>query len=125
MNIAHLVVMMVDSTSETWYRLVDDTSGGRAVIYRSRIHVFLAEISHMRHFGPLAPPGAHGREPGGGRCTWSQLWHSGPSPGRKEASHGPAWAMGRRESLVIAFNVAYNAVKIKSQSGMERRLVQC
>ena len=53
MNIAHLVVMMVDSTSETWYELVNDASGERAVLYRSRIHASLAEISHMRHLGPV------------------------------------------------------------------------
>ena len=46
-KIAHLLVMMVDSTSETWYELVDDTSGGRAVIYRSRFHAVLAKISHI------------------------------------------------------------------------------
>ena len=69
MNIAHLVVMMVDSTSETWYELVDDASGGRAVIYRSRIHVFLAEISHMRHFGPVAPLGHMAVDLAGGRRT--------------------------------------------------------
>ena len=57
MNIAHLIAMMADSTSETWYELVNDARGGRAVIYRSIIHVVLAEISHMRHFGPLAPWG--------------------------------------------------------------------
>ena len=57
MNIAHQLVMMADSTSETWYEIVGDASGGRAVIYRSRIQVVLAEISHMRHFGPLAPLG--------------------------------------------------------------------
>ena len=57
MNIAHLIAMMADSTSETWYELVNDAPGGREVIYRSRIHVVLAEISHMRHFGLLAPWG--------------------------------------------------------------------
>ena len=55
MNIAHQLVMMADSTSETWYELVDDASGGRGVIYRSRIHVVLAEISHVRHLGLWRP----------------------------------------------------------------------
>ena len=65
MNIAHQLVMMADSTSETWYELVNDTPGGRAVIYRSRIHVVLAEISHMRHFrAPEAQNDAY-------RGTWS------------------------------------------------------
>ena len=57
MNIAHQLFIMADSTSETWYGLVDDVSGGRGVIFRSIIHADLAEISHMRHFGPLAPWG--------------------------------------------------------------------
>ena len=42
MNIAHLIVMMADSTSETWCDLANDASGERAVLYRSRIHVNLA-----------------------------------------------------------------------------------
>ena len=47
MNIAHLIVMMADSTSETWHELVNDASGDLGVICRSKIHVVLAEISHM------------------------------------------------------------------------------
>ena len=42
MNIAHLIAMMADSTSETWRDLANDASGERAVLYRSRIHVSLA-----------------------------------------------------------------------------------
>ena len=45
MNIAHPVVTMADSTSETWYKLASDTSGHHAVITISGIHVILAEIS--------------------------------------------------------------------------------
>ena len=33
MDIAHPVVMMADSTSETWYKLAGDTSGHHTVIY--------------------------------------------------------------------------------------------
>ena len=57
MNIAHLVVMMVDSTSETWYELVNDALGEYGVLYRSKIHAALGEISHMRHLGRLPPLG--------------------------------------------------------------------
>ena len=52
-DITHQLVMIADSTSETWWELVDDASGGREVIYRSEIHAALAEISHMCDFGPL------------------------------------------------------------------------
>ena len=64
MNIAHLIAMMADSTSETWRDLANDASGERAVLYRSRIHVNLAQISNMWHFGPCSAHGAHGRESG-------------------------------------------------------------
>ena len=57
MNIAHLVVMMADSTSVTWCELANDASGGRGVLYRSGIHAVRGEISHMCHFGPSAPLG--------------------------------------------------------------------
>ena len=57
MNIAHLVVMMADSTSVTWCELANDAPGEYEVIYRSRIHAVRGEISHMCNFGPLAPLG--------------------------------------------------------------------
>ena len=57
MKIAHLVVMMVDSTSETWCGLDIDASGRHEVIYRSEIHAVLAEISRMCHLGPGRPLG--------------------------------------------------------------------
>ena len=57
LGIAHLVVMMVDSTSETWCGLDIDASGRHEVIYRSEIHAVLAEISHMCHLGPGRPWG--------------------------------------------------------------------
>ena len=59
MNIAHLVVMMADSTSETWCELANDASSLHPVLYRSEIDVALAEMSHMWYLGPLAPPGAY------------------------------------------------------------------
>ena len=80
-NIAHQLVMIADSTSETWYELVDDTSGGREVIYRSGIHDLLVEISLMCHFGPLASLVHYGREPGGVGYTYAsthtRLMHPG------------------------------------------------
>ena len=70
-DIAHQLVMIADSTSETWWELVDDASGGREVIYRSEIHAVLVEISHMCDFGAFGAPGAHGRESGGVGCTYA------------------------------------------------------
>ena len=98
MNIAHLVVMMVDSTSETWYELVNEIPGEYGVIYRSRIHVFLAEISHMRHLGPLAPPGAHGREPGGGGVHSTNHGTQNPTQAAKRRPMDPPgpWDAGGR-----------------------------
>ena len=68
MQIAHLVVVMVDSTSETWCRLVNDTSGHPTVLYRSKFGAALAEISYTFHLGPWAPLG-HMRV----MCLWA-LW---------------------------------------------------
>ena len=56
-NIAHLLVMTIDLTSETWFELANDAPGHRTVLYRSGIHAVLAEISHMRHFGLVASLG--------------------------------------------------------------------
>ena len=47
MNIAYLVVIMAGLTSETWCQLAIDAPGRRAVLYRTGIHVILAEISKM------------------------------------------------------------------------------
>ncbi len=51
--------MMADSTTETWYELVDDTSGGRGVIYTLRTHVVLAEMSHMHIAMNVVGAGVH------------------------------------------------------------------
>ena len=59
-NIAYLLVMTIDLTSETWYKLANGAPGHHTVLYRTGIHAVLAEISHMRHFGV---PGVHGHEP--------------------------------------------------------------
>ena len=53
-NIAHLLIMTIDLTSETWYELVSGAPDHHTVLYRSGIHAVLAEISHMRHFGLVA-----------------------------------------------------------------------
>ena len=46
-NIACLVVIMADSTSETWCQLTNDTHGHHTVLNRTEIHAILAEISKM------------------------------------------------------------------------------
>ena len=50
-NIAHLLVMAIDLTSETWYELANGAPDHRTVLYRSGIHAVLAEISHTCHLG--------------------------------------------------------------------------
>ena len=45
MDIAHMLVMIAKSTTETWYQLVFDASGDGVVLYRSKIHAVLAKIS--------------------------------------------------------------------------------
>ena len=47
MDIAHMLVMIAKSTTETWYQLVFDASGDGVVLFRSKIHVVLAKISFM------------------------------------------------------------------------------
>ena len=54
-NIAHLLVMTVDLTSETWYELANGAPGHHTALYRSGFHAVLAEISHMSHLGPGRP----------------------------------------------------------------------
>ena len=56
-NIAHLLVVTIDLTSETWYELANGAPGRHTVLYRSGFHAVLAEISHMRHFGLVASLG--------------------------------------------------------------------
>ena len=55
-NIAHLLVMTIDLTSETWYELANGAPGHHTVLYRTGIHAVLAEISHMSHLGPAWAP---------------------------------------------------------------------
>ena len=57
MNIADLLVMTIDLTSETWYELANGAPGHHAMLYRTGIHAVLAEISHMWHFGLVASLG--------------------------------------------------------------------
>ena len=71
-RMAHLLTTVADSTSETWCDLANDASGERAVLYRSRIHVNLAQISNMCHFGSCSAPGAHGRESGEFWCVYPE-----------------------------------------------------
>ena len=54
-NIAYLLVMTIDLTSETWYELANGAPGHHTVLYRTGIHAVLAEISHMSHLGPGRP----------------------------------------------------------------------
>ena len=72
MNMALLLATMVKLTYDTWYKLVNDDSGGRVVLFRSIIHADLAEISHMCHLDPHGAPGGHGDEPGGKWCCDSR-----------------------------------------------------
>ena len=51
MNIAYLVVIMVDLTSETWCQLINDGPGHHAVLYRTGIHAILTEISKKCYLG--------------------------------------------------------------------------
>ena len=53
-DIAHLAVMMSDSTSETWYQLANDASDDHVVLNSSGIHAVLTEISHMPRLGLVA-----------------------------------------------------------------------
>ena len=55
MNIAHLLVVTIDLTFETWYELANSAPGHHTVLYRSGFHAVLAEISHMSHLGPGRP----------------------------------------------------------------------
>ena len=45
MDIAYLVAIMADLTSETWYELPNDAPGHHAVLYRTGIHAILTEMS--------------------------------------------------------------------------------
>ena len=56
-NIAHLLVVTIDLTSETWYELANGAPGHHSVLNRTGIHVGHAEISHMQHFGLVASLG--------------------------------------------------------------------
>ena len=49
-NMATLLVMNVEFTSETWCELTKDVSGDGTVLYRSVIPAVVAEISHMCDF---------------------------------------------------------------------------
>ena len=49
MNIATLLVMNVEFTSETKCELANDASGDGSELYRSEIHSVLPEILHMCH----------------------------------------------------------------------------
>ena len=51
-NIAHLLVVTIDLTSETWYELANSAPGHHTVLCRSGICAVLAEISHTSHLGP-------------------------------------------------------------------------
>ena len=48
-NMATLLVMNVEFTSETKCELANDASGDGSELYRSEIHSVLPEISHMCH----------------------------------------------------------------------------
>ena len=47
MDMAHMLVMIAVTTTETWYPLVFDTSGDGVVLYRSKIQAIVAEILNL------------------------------------------------------------------------------
>ena len=73
MDIAYLVAIMADLTSETWYELANDAPSHHAVLYRTGIHAILTEISKKMLFGLWAFLGAPARERGGKRCCERRL----------------------------------------------------
>ena len=55
MGMAHLLIMMIELSAKTWYRLANDARGEHVMLYRSNIDAVLAEISHTnvgRRFRP-------------------------------------------------------------------------
>ena len=48
MGMAHLLIMMIELSAKTWYRLANDARGEHVMLYRSNIDAVLAEISHRR-----------------------------------------------------------------------------
>ena len=54
-NIAYLLVMIIDLTSETWQELANGAPDHHSVLYRSGIYAVLAEISHTSHLGLGGP----------------------------------------------------------------------
>ena len=59
-----LVVNIIELSYETWYTIVNDHSGGRMMLYRSRIDDDLDEISHTCHLGLGAAAVRLAYEPG-------------------------------------------------------------
>ena len=68
-NIAYLVVIMADSTSEAWCQLTNDSHGHHTVRNRTEIHAILSggDIENLI-LGLWAIWGAHALERGGRRC---------------------------------------------------------
>ena len=48
MGMAHLLIMMIELSAKTWYKLANDARGEHVMLYRSNIDAVLAEISHRR-----------------------------------------------------------------------------
>ena len=59
-SMVYLVVNIIELSYETWYTIVNDHSGGRMMLYRSRIDDDLDEISHtcLLGLGDAAVPTA-------------------------------------------------------------------
>ena len=64
MSMVYLVVNIIELSYETWYTIVNDHSGGRMMLYRSRIDDDLDEISHTCHLGLGAAAVRLAYEPG-------------------------------------------------------------
>ena len=122
-NIAHLLVMTIDLTSETWYELDNSAPDHHAVLYNSGIHAVLAEISHTSHLGPGRPCWPYPRTWWVGRVCRADYGTQDPTPRHPATPHGPARAVGCRGSLVIAFNMVYSDARQRTTvSGFGRRL---
>ena len=50
-SMVYLVVNIIELSNETLHTIVDDHSGDRMMLYRSRIEYYLDQISHTCHFG--------------------------------------------------------------------------
>ena len=104
-NIAYLLVMTIDLTSESWYELANGAPGHHTVLYRTGIHAVLAEISHMSHLGPGRPCWPCPRTWWGGGVCSADNGTQDPTQTAKQHPRDPpgawdAWGASNQEGLV-------------------------